>query len=149
MPEQSSSNPGTRSGFPSWPTWPTVLIGIVVIKAVLSLAVKPGSFLFSYSGISYFVFLLLATSFAIRNGIQNTLGSRPFWVFLAIAYGLWSLDQWIFIYYNFGRHVDVPDNSIADPVLFLHIVPFMAAVATLPDRTPCRTGARRTADSTG
>ncbi len=105
-----------------------------MIKAVLSLAVKPGSFLFSYSGISYFVLLLLATSFAIRNGIQNTLGSRPFWVFLAMAYGLWSLDQWIYVYYNFGLHVDVPDNSIADPVLFLHIVPFMAAVATLPDR---------------
>jgi PAS domain S-box-containing protein len=111
-----------------------VLIGIVVIKAVLSLAVKPGSFLFSYSAISYFVLLLVATSFAIRNGIQNTLGNRPFWVFLAIAYGLWSLDQWIYIYYNFGLHVDVPDNSIADPVLFLHIVPFMAAAATLPDR---------------
>jgi hypothetical protein len=134
MHEQSSSNPGARSGFPSWPTWPTVLIGIVVIKAVLSLAVKPGSFLVSYSGISYFVLLLVATSFAIRNGIQNTLGSRPFWIFLALAYGLWSLDQWIYIYYNFGLHVDVPDNSIADPVLFLHIVPFMAAVAMLPDR---------------
>ncbi len=27
---------------------------------------------------------------------------------------------------------DIPDNSIADPVLFLHIVPFMAAVAFAP-----------------
>ena len=73
----------------------------------------------------------MATSFAIRNGIQNTLERRPFWVFLAIAYGLWSLDQCLILYYELGRHIEAPDNSIADPVLFLHIVPMMAAVATL------------------
>ncbi len=134
MKEQSSSNPGARTGFPSWPSWPTVLIGIVVIKAVLSLAVKPGSFLFSYSGISYFILLLLAACFAIRNGILNTLGNRPFWMFLAIGYGLWSFDQCLLIFYDLVRHIDTPANSIADPLLFLHIVPFMAAAATLPSR---------------
>ena len=68
-------------------SWLTALIGIVVVKAVLSLAVKPGSFLVDYSGISYFLLLLFATYFAIRNGIQNTLGTRLFRLFLAIAYG--------------------------------------------------------------
>jgi signal transduction histidine kinase len=124
-------------------SWPTALMGIVVIKAILSLTVKPGSFLVSYSGISYFLLLLLATSFAVRNGIQNTQGSRPFWVFLAIAYGLWALNQCLKLYYELVRHIDAPDCSIADPVLFLHIVPLMAAVATLPhqdesDRKPYR-----------
>ena len=128
MRKQFLSNPGTGLRFSFWPT---ALIGIVVIKAVLSLDVKPGSFLVSYSGFSYFLLLLLATSFAIRNGMQNTLGERPFWVFLAIAYGLWSLDQCLMLYYELGRHIEAPDNSIADPVLFLHIVPIMAAVATL------------------
>src|SRR5580692_9029217 len=115
-------------------SWPTALIGIVVIKAVLSLAVKPGSTLFSYSGISYFLLLLLATSFAIRNGIQNVLVGRPFWMCLAIAYGLWSLNQGLYLYYELGLRMEVPDNSIADSLLFLHIVPLMAAVATLPHR---------------
>ena len=141
MTKPFSSNVGLKLRFSSWPT---ALIGIVVIKAVLSLAVKPGSFLLSYSGISYFLLLLLATSFGIRNGIRQTLGSRPFWVFLAIAYGLWALNQGLKLYYELGRHMDAPDNSIADPVLFLHIVPLMAAVATLPrwnvfDRKPYRT----------
>ena len=128
MRKRFLSNPGTGLRFSFWPT---ALIGIVVIKAVLSLDAKPGSFQVSYSGISYFLLLLLATSFAIRNGIQNTLGRRPFWVFLAIAYGLWSLDQCLVLYYELGRHIEAPDNSIADPSLFLHIVPMMAAVATL------------------
>ncbi len=131
MTKPFSSNLGLKLRFSSWPT---ALIGIVVIKAVLSLAVKPGSFLVSYSGISYFLLLLLATSFAIRNGIRQTLGSRPFWVLLAIAYGLWALNQGLKLYYELGRHMDAPDNSIVDPVLFLHLVPLMAAVATLPHR---------------
>jgi PAS domain S-box-containing protein len=131
MRKPFSSDLGTGLRFFSWPT---ALIGIVVIKAILSLAVKPGSFLVSYSGISYFLLLLLAASFAVRNGIQNTQGSRPFWVLLAIAYGLWALNQCLELYYELVRHIDAPDSSIADPVLFLHIVPLMAAVATLPHR---------------
>ena len=124
-----SSSLGTGLRFSSWLT---ALIGIVVFKAVLSLDVKPGSFLVDYSGISYFLLLFLATCFAIRNGIEKRLGTRPFWLFLAIAYGLWALDQWLFLYYELGLHIEVPDNSIADPLLFLHIVPLMAAVATFP-----------------
>ena len=116
-------------------SWPAALIGIIVIKAALSLALKPGSFVVSYSGISYLLLLVLAMSFAIRNGIQNTLGSRPFWIFLALGCGLWSLNQSIQLYYELGLHVEVPNSSIADPILFLHIVPFMAALAAFPHRS--------------
>jgi signal transduction histidine kinase len=116
-------------------SWRSALIGIVVIKAVLSLAVAPGSFLVSYSGISYLLLLLLGTCFAVRNGIQNTLGGRPFWTFLATAYGLWTLHQSIEIYYELVLHIEVPNDSIADALLFLHVVPLMAAIATLPNRS--------------
>jgi PAS domain S-box-containing protein len=129
MGKRFSPNTGTglRVSF-----WPTALIGIVVIKAVLALGVKPGSFQLSYSGISFFLLLFLATSFAIRNAIQKSAGTRPFWIFLAIAYGFWALDQYLFVYYELARRVEVPDSSIADPLLFLHIALLMAAVATLP-----------------
>jgi PAS domain S-box-containing protein len=131
MEKRFSSNVGTGLRFS---LWPTALFGILVIKAVLSLGVKPGSFLLSYSGISYFLLLFLATCFAIRNGIQNTLGRRPFWVLLALAYALWALHQCLTLYYELGRHIEAPFSSIADPMLFLHIVPLMAAVVTLPHR---------------
>jgi signal transduction histidine kinase len=115
-------------------SWPTLLIGIIVIRTVLPLTAKPGSFVFSWSSVCYFLLLLLATGFAVRNAIQNTLGARPFWVSLAIAYSLWALDQSLFLYYDHVLHIDVPDDSIADPLLFLHIIPIMAAVATLAGR---------------
>jgi len=129
MGKRSSSNPGLglKVSF-----WPTALIGIVVIKAVLALGVAPGTFLLDYSGVSYFLLLVFATGFAIRNGIRNIAGTRPFWMFLALAYGFWALDQCLTLYYELGRHIEAPDNSIADPALFLHVVLLMAAVATFP-----------------
>jgi PAS domain S-box-containing protein len=115
-------------------SWPTALVGIVVIKAVLSLAAKPGSFVVSYSGISYLLLLILATCFAVRNGIQNTLRGRLFWTLLATAYGLWTAHQALNLYYELGLRVEVPDNSIADSLLFLHVGALAAAVATLPHK---------------
>ena len=129
MTEGLSSNLGVRLRSLSWPV---TLIAILVVRAAVSFVAKPDSTLLSSGSIIYFLLLLLATGFAIRNAAGDTLGSRPFWVLLALGYSLWVLDQWIFLYHQFVLHTDVPDNSIADPVLFLHIVPFMAAVATLP-----------------
>ncbi len=127
--ERLSKNLGIRLGSLSWPS---ALIAILIVRGVFSFTAAPGSSLLAYGGISYFLLLLLATGFALRNGIQNTLGGRPFWMLLGIGYGLWVLDQSIFVFHQFVLHTDVPDNSIADPILFLHVVPFMAAVATFP-----------------
>src|SRR5262249_28338929 len=90
MRKKAPSTRGMRLGISSWPS---ALVGIVVIKAVLSLAVKPGSFVVSYSGISYFLLLVLATCFATRNAIQTKFGGRLFWALLATAYGLWAAHQ--------------------------------------------------------
>jgi PAS domain S-box-containing protein len=116
------------------PIWPTILVGLVILRAVASV-IGPDSAVLNYNGIAYFLLLSLATGLAIRNAIQNTLENRPFWIFLAMGYGLWALDQWIFLYYYFFLRTEIPDNSTADTVLFLHIVLLMAAVVTLPSRS--------------
>ncbi len=113
--------------------WPVALIAIVIARAAISFAAEPDSPLAAYGGISYFLLLLLALVFVVRNGIKNTLDNRPFWLLLTIGYGLWALDQAIILYHQVVLGTDVPDSSIADPVLFLHIAVLMAAVATLPN----------------
>jgi hypothetical protein len=112
--------------------WPSLLIGFIIVKAVLSLALGLGNKLALYGMCAYFLLLLLATGFAFLNAVEKVHRRRLFWTFIAGGYGLWSLDQWIYVYYGAFRHVDVPDNSIADPTLFLHLVPFMAAIAMQP-----------------
>jgi signal transduction histidine kinase len=117
----------------SWPfPWPALLAGILIVKAILSLTLRQSFGAARYNADVYFLLLLLATAFAVRNAVQNIQGNRPFWVFLAVGTGLWSLDQVLYLYYVNGLHRDVPDSSIADPALFLHIVPLMAAVAIRP-----------------
>jgi signal transduction histidine kinase len=113
--------------------WLAALLGIVAIKAVLSLSVASVPLAYAFSGISYLILLLLATSLSIRNAIHGTLGARPFWLLFAAGCCLWSLHQFLNLYYEVGLNIDVPDNSIADDLLFLHLVPLMAAVATLPN----------------
>src|SRR5260370_8183896 len=92
-PKRLSSNRGVRLRSVSWPA---ALIAILVVRAVVSYAAKPRSHLLSYGSISYFLLLLLAAGFPIRNAIQNALGSRPSCVLLALCYSLLPFDQSIF-----------------------------------------------------
>jgi hypothetical protein len=120
-----------RHGF-SLSIWSSVLVGFLAIKAVLSLVLGLGDKLAPYGASVYFLLLLLATGLAIRNAVDRTQGRRVFWAFIAVGYGLWALDQWLFVYYVVLRDTDVPDSSIADPALFLHLVPLMAAIVMQP-----------------
>jgi hypothetical protein len=126
----------TASGPPSHEfslsIWSSVLVGFLAIKAVLSLVPGLGNKLAPYGTSIYFLLLLLATGFAFRNAVERAQGRRVFGVFIAVGYGLWALDQWLYVFYVVLRHVDVPDSSVADPALFLHLVPLMAGVVMQP-----------------
>ena len=111
--------------------WPAVLAGLVVIKGVVSLS-QSANVVAVWFGIVYFLVLVLGGVFALRQGLQQAGSNRLFWMLMASGYGLWALDQWLFIYYVIARHMDVPGNSIADPTLFMHVVPFVAALAIQP-----------------
>ena len=114
-------------------SWPAALATVVVIQAVLSFGSKPGIALSTYTLIPYFLLLVLATGVASVNAVQRTLAQRPFWAFLAVGYGLWALDSWLWVYRELVLHQKIPDSSVADPVLFLHVIPFLAALATRPE----------------
>ncbi|MGA8492176.1 MAG: PAS domain-containing protein [Terriglobales bacterium] len=123
--------------------WPSVLVGVVAIKAVCSLTLNPSFFLAACNASVYMLLLLLAIGFALWNAEQGTGGGRTFWLFMAGGYALWAFDQGLYLYYEIGLRTDVPDSSIADPALFLHVVPLMAAVAMRPhlrqsDQKPSR-----------
>ena len=82
----------SRLRFPVSP-WPSLLVGFLVIKAVLSLGLGLGEKLAPYGSGAYFLLLLLATGFAALNAVERTQGRRMFWAFIAGGYALWSLDQ--------------------------------------------------------
>ena len=116
-----------------WPEgWITIMVGVVGVHLAAIGILGPGAPLTAYAYLSLFFLMLAATSAAAFNAFVGDRRSRPFWVFLALGLAIWALDQWLWIYYRFWLHTDVPNESIGDPALFLHTVPLMAALAMRP-----------------
>ncbi len=57
---------------------------------------------------------------------------RLFWVLITLGIGLWLVYQIFWTYYEVVLRQDVPDLCAWDIVLFLHIVPLMAAIGLRP-----------------
>jgi PAS domain S-box-containing protein len=112
-------------------TWPAVTVILVLLRVVLSHTLQRAAF-DAYNKLVVFVLLLLCTGFATLNAQEKTQGSRAFWAFLAAGFALWAVDAWLWVYYPTILRQDIPDASIADAALFLHVAPFMAALATRP-----------------
>ncbi len=112
--------------------WPAVAAALVAFEAALAFTLRHGLVLHAYTSCSYFLLMLLATGIAGLNAVQSRQAIRLFWSFLAAGFGLWSLNEWFWIYYTVWFRAGLPNLSWSDPPLFLHIVLFMAAVLTRP-----------------
>ena len=78
-------------------------------------------------------FLLLSGTLAFIPLATRSHGRvRLFWWLVTLGVAFWLLYQLYWTYYEMILRRDVPDLCAWDVVLFLHIVPFMAAVALRP-----------------
>jgi signal transduction histidine kinase len=77
--------------------------------------------------------LLLSGALAfIPNAIRSRGRVRLFWALMATGMAFWFGYQALWSYYEVWLRTDVPDLCAGDIVLFLHIVPMMAALALRP-----------------
>jgi signal transduction histidine kinase len=78
-------------------------------------------------------FLLLSGTLAFVPIVLRSHGRlRLFWALLALGTAFWFSYQVVWTYYEVWLRQDVPELCAADIVLFLHIVPMMAALALRP-----------------
>lgn len=78
------------------------------------------------------VLLLSGTVCFIPHALRSKGRLRLFWSLLAAGIGLWFVYQLFWTYFEVWLRQDVPDLFTGDIVLFLHIVPLMAALALRP-----------------
>jgi len=81
--------------------------------------------------------LLLASGVAalVPARALNSKGRiRLFWSLMILGVFLWFSYQMLWIWYEVFLHKDVPDLFVGDVILFLNIVPMMAALALRPHR---------------
>jgi len=83
--------------------------------------------------------LLLIAFAAFAAFVPKTSGSRPatlhirvFWIFMSAGMCFWLVYQGMWNYFEVLKRVDVPNPFLGDVVLFLHLVPMIAALAVLP-----------------
>jgi signal transduction histidine kinase len=76
--------------------------------------------------------LFSATAALIRPAVQSRGHLRLFWTLIATGIAFWFTYQLFWTYYEVWLRTDVPDLCDADMILFLHIVPLMAALALRP-----------------
>jgi signal transduction histidine kinase len=77
--------------------------------------------------------LLFSGSLSIIPQIVRSRGRlRLFWTLIEIGITFWFSYQLFWTYFEVWLRADVPDLCAADIILFLHIVPLMAALALRP-----------------
>lgn len=77
--------------------------------------------------------LLFSGSMSLLPHAARSRGRlRLFWMLMASGMAFWFSYQLFWTYYEVWLRTSVPDMCAADIVLFLHIVPFMAALALRP-----------------
>jgi len=112
--------------------WISAAAGLVCAQAMASLFLHKGFALAALSDIAQFT-LLLAGTISLSINVLATRGRiRLFWALMTLGTAFWFSYQALWIYFEVLMRKDVPNPFAGDVVLFLHIVPMIAALALQP-----------------
>ena len=115
--------------------WVCLLIALVLAQTAASLLMSRGNALTVASDLIGGSLLLVATAAFLPNTLRRrcpTLHMRLFWILMSVGMLFWLTYQGMWNYFEVFKHQDVPDPFMGDVVLFLHLVPMIAALAVLP-----------------
>jgi signal transduction histidine kinase len=115
--------------------WVGLLIALVLAQTAASLLMSRGNALTVASDLIGGSLLLVATAAFLPNTLRSrcpTLHMRLFWILMSVGMLFWLTYQGMWNYFEVFKHQDVPEPFMGDVVLFLHLVPMIAALAVLP-----------------
>ena len=86
--------------------------------------------------------LLVAAALILsaRNAFDSRGHTRLFWSLIAAGMAMWCFNQASWVWFEVVVRRPLPEPSLGDVVLFLHVVPIMAAVAIRPQQAEEREG---------
>ncbi len=115
--------------------WVAVLIALVLAQAAASKLMPRGDALTIASDLIQGTLLLVATAAFLPNTARSRCPTRHvrfFWILTSLGMLFWLIYQGMWNYFEVIKRQDVPDPFLGDIVLFLHLVPMIAALAVLP-----------------
>jgi len=77
--------------------------------------------------------LLLSGTIALLPVVKKSYGrARIFWALMSLGMGFWLFYQFLWCYFEVALRKSLPDLFAGDIVLFVHLVPMIAAIAVQP-----------------
>ena len=108
------------------------MCAVVCAHVGLSLLAPRGFALTAFGDILQNVLLLGATVAFFANVRTASPKARLFWALMGFGLGMWLTSQVMWTYFEVYLRHEAPNPFVGDVILFLHIVPMMAAVALQP-----------------
>src|SRR5579863_8169445 len=114
-----------------------VLVGLAILLTLLlvvaSLRGRPSTALTAFGDLTQFFLLATATLFFSWRSKSTHGTTRAFWLLLALGFGMWSANMFSWVYYEVWLNNPVPTLPIGEFLLFIKLVPMLAAVALEPN----------------
>ena len=115
--------------------WIALLTALVLAQTAVSVLMPRGPALTIASDLIQGILLLVATASFLPNISRARCATphiRLFWILMSLGMFFWLVYQGMWNYFEVFKRQDVPDTFLGDIVLFLHLVPMIAALAVLP-----------------
>jgi diguanylate cyclase (GGDEF)-like protein len=109
-----------------------MVCAVVCIHILASLLMPRGFALTAFGDLTQCSLLLCGTAAALSNVTSARKKARFFWVIMSSGFGLWLCAQLLWTYFEVFLRQETPNPFVGDVILFLHVVPMMAAVAFQP-----------------
>ncbi len=116
-------------------SWISLLIALILAQTAASLFMPRGNALIIASDLIQGALLLVATAAFLPHTLRSrcpTRHVRLFWILMFAGMVLRLTYQEMWIYFEVFKRQEVPDPFFGDIVIFLHLVPMIAALALLP-----------------
>lgn len=121
--------------------WTSISKRALVVLAVLlpillagaSLRGHASFALTAFGDLSQFFLLATGTLFFAWKGVCTRGTLRAFWLLMALGFAMWSVNMFLWVYYEVWLNRPVPSVPIGEFLLFIKLVPMLAALALEPN----------------
>jgi len=112
--------------------WTLAILALVCAHIVVSVVVPRGFFLTAFGDILQNCVLFAAAIAFLANVRTDSAKPRLFWALMGLGLAFWLVSQVMWTFFEVALRHEAPNPFVGDVILFLHVVPMMAAVAVQP-----------------
>lgn len=108
------------------------MCAVVCVHVLVSALVPRSTALTAFGDLMQCALLFFGTLTILANIRTSDKKSQLFWALMGTGCGMWLGAQLLWTYFEVYLRHEVPNPFVGDVILFLHIVPMMAALAVQP-----------------